>query len=107
MESEYEVVAVLRDCRTLKIPLIFRAGGTSLSGQSLSDSVLVQPVSIDTGRLIKDRRAQNSPQGVPVLKLQELPVSGESCLLQTASKVVNAMGIKGSSLSSRWLPDRT
>jgi D-lactate dehydrogenase len=42
VESENEVVAVLRDCRALKIPLTFRAGGTSLSGQSLSDSVLVQ-----------------------------------------------------------------
>ncbi len=40
--SEAEVAEVLRQCRTLHIPLTFRAGGTSLSGQSLSDSVLVQ-----------------------------------------------------------------
>jgi len=42
VESESEVVAVLRACQALGIPLTFRAGGTSLSGQSLSDSVLVQ-----------------------------------------------------------------
>jgi D-lactate dehydrogenase len=42
VETEAEVIAVLKECRDLKIPLTFRAAGTSLSGQSLSDSVLVQ-----------------------------------------------------------------
>jgi D-lactate dehydrogenase len=42
VESEDEVIAVLQKSRALKTPVTFRAGGTSLSGQSLSDSVLVQ-----------------------------------------------------------------
>lgn len=42
VETEGEVIAVLKECRDLRIPLTFRAAGTSLSGQSLSDSVLVQ-----------------------------------------------------------------
>ncbi len=42
VNSEGEAAEVLRQCRVLHIPLTFRAGGTSLSGQSLSDSVLMQ-----------------------------------------------------------------
>jgi len=42
VESEDEVVVVLKECRALKLPLTFRAAGTSLSGQALSDSVLVE-----------------------------------------------------------------
>lgn len=41
VESESEVRAVLRECRAMRIPLTFRAAGTSLSGQALSDSVLM------------------------------------------------------------------
>ncbi|MFN8006675.1 MAG: FAD-binding and (Fe-S)-binding domain-containing protein [Terriglobia bacterium] len=41
VESEEEIVTVLKLCRSMKIPSTFRAGGTSLSGQSISDSVLV------------------------------------------------------------------
>ncbi|MDQ3002554.1 MAG: FAD-binding oxidoreductase [Fibrobacterota bacterium] len=40
--SEQEVVQVLKTCFGLKVPVTFRAAGTSLSGQALSDSVLVQ-----------------------------------------------------------------
>jgi D-lactate dehydrogenase len=40
-ENEDEVVRVLAACRELKTPLTFRAAGTSLSGQALSDSVLL------------------------------------------------------------------
>ena len=40
-ESEKEILAVLQACRSLRIPYTFRAAGTSLSGQSISDSVLV------------------------------------------------------------------
>lgn len=36
-----EVTAVLRAARAHKVPLTFRAAGTSLSGQALTDSVLV------------------------------------------------------------------
>jgi D-lactate dehydrogenase len=41
VESEAEVVRVLAECRHLHLPLTFRAAGTSLSGQAISDSVLV------------------------------------------------------------------
>jgi D-lactate dehydrogenase len=41
VESEHEVRAVLEVCRSLGAPLTFRAAGTSLSGQAISDSVLV------------------------------------------------------------------
>jgi len=39
--SETEVIAVLRACARNRAPLTFRAAGTSLSGQALSDSVLL------------------------------------------------------------------
>ncbi|MDX2500772.1 MAG: FAD-binding and (Fe-S)-binding domain-containing protein [Deltaproteobacteria bacterium] len=41
VENETEALAVLKNCRELKIPVTFRASGTSLSGQALSDSVLM------------------------------------------------------------------
>ena len=41
VESEDEVRLVLREAKNLDLPLTFRAAGTSLSGQSISDSVLV------------------------------------------------------------------
>jgi len=41
VESEDEVRRVLVCCAALKTPVTFRAAGTSLSGQALSDSVLV------------------------------------------------------------------
>jgi D-lactate dehydrogenase len=39
---ESEVVATVRACAGLGIPYTFRAAGTSLSGQAISDSVLIQ-----------------------------------------------------------------
>lgn len=39
--SEDESVFVIRKCSELNIPITFRASGTSLSGQSISDSVLM------------------------------------------------------------------
>ena len=42
VQSEAEVIATIRACSSLDIPYTFRAAGTSLSGQALSDSVLVQ-----------------------------------------------------------------
>lgn len=42
VDTEAEVGEVLKQCRARRLPLTFRAGGTSLSGQSLSDSVLMQ-----------------------------------------------------------------
>ena len=41
VESEAELIALLADARELGTPLTFRAAGTSLSGQAISDSVLV------------------------------------------------------------------
>src|SRR5512140_3774926 len=41
VENEDEVRAVLDVCRSLGVTLTFRAAGTSLSGQAISDSVLV------------------------------------------------------------------
>ncbi|HWQ52734.1 MAG TPA: FAD-binding and (Fe-S)-binding domain-containing protein [Bryobacteraceae bacterium] len=42
VENEADVAAVLEACRPAQLPVTFRAAGTSLSGQSISDSVLVQ-----------------------------------------------------------------
>jgi len=39
--SEAEVISLFRFSRQHKIPLVFRAGGTSLSGQSITDGILV------------------------------------------------------------------
>jgi len=39
--SEDEAVFVIKKCNELNIPITFRASGTSLSGQSISDSVLM------------------------------------------------------------------
>ena len=36
-----EVLYAMRCCRTLELPFTFRAAGTSLSGQAVSDSVLI------------------------------------------------------------------
>ena len=41
-ESEDELMAVLAACRTRRLPVTFRAAGTSLSGQAITDSVLIQ-----------------------------------------------------------------
>jgi D-lactate dehydrogenase len=40
-KDEIEVSLILRECSQLGIPVTFRAAGTSLSGQAITDSVLV------------------------------------------------------------------
>ncbi|HYD29734.1 MAG TPA: FAD-binding and (Fe-S)-binding domain-containing protein [Azospirillaceae bacterium] len=40
VESEAEVIRLIRSCRRHRLPLTFRAAGTSLSGQAVSDSVM-------------------------------------------------------------------
>jgi D-lactate dehydrogenase len=40
-DSEAEVLAVLAACRAAQAPITFRAAGTSLSGQAVTDSVLL------------------------------------------------------------------
>lgn len=39
--GEEEIVALFKFSRTHKIPVVFRTGGTSLSGQSITDGILV------------------------------------------------------------------
>ena len=41
VEDEREMAALLRQCRRFGTPVTFRAAGTSLSGQAVTDSVLV------------------------------------------------------------------
>ncbi|ROL76764.1 FAD-binding and (Fe-S)-binding domain-containing protein [Pseudomonas vranovensis] len=41
VESEDEVVALLKLAQRVRVPVTFRAAGTSLSGQAISDSVLI------------------------------------------------------------------
>ena len=41
VENEAEVVTVLAEARRFHLPVTFRAAGTSLSGQAVSDSILV------------------------------------------------------------------
>ena len=41
VESEAEVIGLLREALPLGLPVTFRAAGTSLSGQAVSDSILV------------------------------------------------------------------
>ncbi len=42
VENEEEMVKVIQACSTHNIPLTFKAGGTSLSGQTITGSVLVE-----------------------------------------------------------------
>ncbi len=42
VDSEAEVTRLLTFCNTKKVPLTFKAGGTSLSGQTISDSLLME-----------------------------------------------------------------
>jgi D-lactate dehydrogenase len=41
VETETEVAEVLKESRRLRLPITFRAAGTSLSGQAATDSILV------------------------------------------------------------------
>ena len=42
VENEKEVQLILREAHKLKLPVTFRAAGTSLSGQAVTDSILVR-----------------------------------------------------------------
>jgi D-lactate dehydrogenase len=42
VESEQEVQRILREAGKLQLPITFRAAGTSLSGQAITDSILVR-----------------------------------------------------------------
>jgi D-lactate dehydrogenase len=41
VHTEQELILVLRECRRWKTPVTFRAAGTSLSGQAITDSVMI------------------------------------------------------------------
>lgn len=58
VESESEVVELLRLARTHSVPVTFRAAGTSLSGQAISDSVLIVLGDHWNGRDIRDGGAR-------------------------------------------------
>ena len=50
VNSEEEVQEILAECRVIGKPLTFKAGGTSLSGQTITDSVLVE-IGPDFGKI--------------------------------------------------------
>ena len=54
VRSEAEVAAVLRTAAERNLPVTFRAAGTSLSGQAVTDSVLVVVAGGFTGREVLD-----------------------------------------------------
>ncbi|TLX62878.1 4Fe-4S ferredoxin [Stutzerimonas nosocomialis] len=58
VESEDEVVGLLRLADAARVPVTFRAAGTSLSGQAVSDSVLIVLGDNWNGREIRDQGAQ-------------------------------------------------
>ncbi len=54
-----EIAALFRFSRQHSIPLVFRAGGTSLSGQSISDGILV-----DVGRYMRSLRVEDNGKAI-------------------------------------------
>ena len=58
VESEDEVVELLRLARRDQVPVTFRAAGTSLSGQAISDSVLIVLGDNWNGREIREQGRQ-------------------------------------------------
>src|SRR5690554_2501954 len=55
VNSEEEVIRLLRFCHREKRAVTFRAAGTSLSGQTISDSILVETGSGFTFSTIRDK----------------------------------------------------
>ncbi len=58
VESEDEVVALLKLAQADKVPVTFRAAGTSLSGQAISDSVLIVLGDNWNGREVREQGGQ-------------------------------------------------
>ncbi|WP_019410425.1 FAD-binding and (Fe-S)-binding domain-containing protein [Pseudomonas psychrophila] len=58
VESEDEVVELLRLARRDQVPVTFRAAGTSLSGQAISDSVLIVLGDNWNGKVIREQGLQ-------------------------------------------------
>jgi len=42
VDSETELISLIHECRESNLPITFKAGGTSLSGQTITNSVLVE-----------------------------------------------------------------
>ncbi|MGB7996659.1 MAG: FAD-binding oxidoreductase, partial [Photobacterium halotolerans] len=55
LHNQNEVIEVIRACAELSIPYTYRAAGTSLSGQAVSDSVLITLSDQWRGHLIEDK----------------------------------------------------
>jgi D-lactate dehydrogenase len=58
VEAELEVVDLLKLASTHQVPVTFRAAGTSLSGQAISDSVLIVLGDNWNGREVRDQGSQ-------------------------------------------------
>ena len=58
VESEHEVVELLKLANAERVPVTFRAAGTSLSGQAISDSVLIVLGDHWNGREVRNGGAQ-------------------------------------------------
>ncbi len=54
IESESEAAFVIKSCQQNGVPLTFKAGGTSLSGQTITDSVLMEIGDLYSKTKIKD-----------------------------------------------------
>src|SRR5688500_6882818 len=52
--NEEEIIAILKFSHEYKIPVTFRTGGTSLSGQSITDGILVDLKQYWNNILIED-----------------------------------------------------
>ncbi|WP_213880593.1 FAD-binding and (Fe-S)-binding domain-containing protein [Pseudomonas sp. dw_358] len=58
VESEAEVIGILQLAQRERVPVTFRAAGTSLSGQAISDSVLIVLGEHWNGREVRDQGRQ-------------------------------------------------
>ncbi|MDF2691177.1 MAG: 4Fe-4S ferredoxin [Gammaproteobacteria bacterium] len=72
VDSELEVQAILKAANQYQVPITFRAAGTSLSGQSISDSVLVV--------LNENWRDYKILEHAEIIKLQAGVLGGEANL---------------------------
>ncbi len=55
VNNEHDVVAALNVCRKAALPFTFKAGGTSLSGQTITNSVLIETGTEFTKYVIEDQ----------------------------------------------------
>ncbi len=98
--GENEVVAVLRAASAGSVPVTFRASGTSLSGQSITDSVLVALTQDWRGSAVLDggRRLQAQPGLLGGEANRRLRPFGRSIAAQPAS--IEAASIGGIAINN-------